>query len=43
MGEQDEATVREIPAAPLAAIGWLVLVLVVAAVAAWGRRTRPRR
>ena len=38
--EQDDVTVREIPAARLAAIGWLVLVLVVAATAAWEWRMR---
>jgi len=38
--EQDEVTVREIPAARWAAIGWLVLVLVVAATAAWEWRMR---
>jgi hypothetical protein len=40
MREQDEVTVREIPEARFAAIGWLVLVLVVAAVAAWEWRMR---
>jgi hypothetical protein len=40
MREQDEETVREIPAVRFAAIGWLVLVLVVAAVAAWEWRMR---
>lgn len=38
--EQDEVTVREVPAARWAAIGWLVLVLVVAATAAWEWRMR---
>lgn len=38
--EQDEETVREIPPARYAAIGWLVLVLAVAAVAAWECRMR---
>jgi len=36
----DEVTVREIPTGRLAAIGWLVLVLVVAAVAAWEWKMR---
>lgn len=35
-----EVTVRQIPAARFAAIGWLVLVLVVAAVAAWEWKMR---
>jgi len=38
--EQDEVTVREIPAAYWSAIGWMVLVLVVAAVAAWEWKMR---
>jgi hypothetical protein len=38
--EQDDVTVREIPAARFAAIGWLVLVVVVAATAAWEWRMR---
>jgi hypothetical protein len=37
---QDEMTVREIPAARFAAIGWLVLVLVVAALAGWEWKMR---
>lgn len=37
---EDEATVREIPAARFAAIGWLVLALVSAATAAWEWRMR---
>lgn len=38
--EQDVVTEREIPAARLPAIGWLVLVLVVAVTAAWEWRMR---
>lgn len=38
--EQDEVTVRRIPALPFARIGWLVLVLVVAATAGWEWRMR---
>ena len=38
--EQDVVTEREIPAARLLAIGWLVLVLVIAATAAWEWRMR---
>ncbi len=38
--EQDEVTKREIPATRLVAIGWLVLMLVVAATAAWEWRMR---
>ncbi|MGE0031576.1 MAG: hypothetical protein AB7T20_10695 [Steroidobacteraceae bacterium] len=38
--EQDEVTIREVPAARWSAIGWLVLVLVVAAVAAWEWKMR---
>ena len=38
--EQDDMTVRQIPAARLVAIGWLVLVLVVAATAAWEWKMR---
>ena len=38
--EQDVVTEREIPAARLPAIGWLVLVLVIAATAAWEWRMR---
>ncbi|HEX9706157.1 MAG TPA: hypothetical protein VGA24_00830 [Steroidobacteraceae bacterium] len=38
--EQDEVTVRRIPATRFAAIGWLVLVLVIAAMAAWEWRMR---
>lgn len=38
--EQDDVTVREIPAARLAAIGWLVLALVVLAVGAWELKMR---
>ena len=38
--EQDEVTVRRIPPTRFAAIGWLVLVLVVAATAAWEWRMR---
>jgi hypothetical protein len=38
--EQDDMTVRQIPAARFVAIGWLVLVLVVAATAAWEWRMR---
>lgn len=37
---EDEATVRDIPAARFAAIGWLVLALVAAATAAWEWRMR---
>lgn len=37
---QDETTTREIPAVRWGAIGWLVLVLVVAAVAAWEMQLR---
>ena len=40
MHEQDDVTVRKIPAARFAAIGWLVLVLVVAATAAWEWKMR---
>jgi hypothetical protein len=38
--EQDDITVRQIPAARWSAIGWLVLVLLVAATAAWEWRMR---
>lgn len=38
--EQDEVTVREIPAARLAAIRWLVVLLVLAGVGAWEWRMR---
>jgi len=38
--EQDEVTVRQVPGARWSAIGWLVLVLVVAAVAAWEWKMR---
>lgn len=38
--EQDQVTKREIPATRLPAIGWMVLVLVVAATAAWESRMR---
>jgi hypothetical protein len=38
--EQDEVTVREIPAVRLAAIGWLVLLLVLAGIGAWEWRMR---
>jgi len=38
--EQDDMTVRVIPAARWAAIGWLVLVVVVAAMAGWEWRMR---
>jgi hypothetical protein len=38
--EQDEVTMREVPAARFAAIGWLVLVLVVAAMATWEWKMR---
>jgi hypothetical protein len=38
--EQDDVTVRRIPAARFVAIGWLVLVIVVAATAAWEWRMR---
>jgi hypothetical protein len=38
--EQDEVTVREIPAARLAAIGWLVVLLVLAGIGAWEWRMR---
>lgn len=38
--EQDDVTVRQIPPARWSAIGWLVLVLVVAAVAAWEWKMR---
>ena len=38
--EQDEVTVRQIPAARFVAMGWLVLVLVVAATAAWEWKMR---
>jgi hypothetical protein len=38
--EQDDMTVRQIPAARFVAIGWLVLVLVVAATAAWEWKMR---
>jgi hypothetical protein len=38
--EQDVVTVREIPKARLGAIGWLVLAIVVAAVAAWEWKMR---
>ena len=38
--EQDDMTVRVTPAARWPAIGWLVLVLVVAATAAWEWRMR---
>lgn len=38
--EQDDMTVRQIPAARFVAIGWLVLVLVVVAMAAWEWRMR---
>lgn len=37
---EDEVTTREIPAARLAAIGWLALAIVVAATAAWEWRMR---
>lgn len=40
MHEQDDVTVRVVPIARFAAIGWMVLVLVVAAVAAWEWRMR---
>jgi len=33
--EQDDVTVRQIPLAHFVSMGWLVLVLVVAATAAW--------
>jgi hypothetical protein len=38
--EQDEVTVRQIPATRFVAMGWLVLVLVVAATTAWEWRMR---
>ena len=38
--EQDEVTVREIPETRLAAIGWLVVLLVLAGVGAWEWRMR---
>jgi hypothetical protein len=38
--EQDEVTVREIPATRLSAIGWLVVLLVLAGVIAWEWRMR---
>jgi len=38
--QQDQVTVRRVPPARYAAIGWLVLVLVVAAVAAWEWKMR---
>lgn len=38
--EQDDVTVREIPAARLGATGWLVLALVVVGVAAWEWKMR---
>ena len=38
--EQDDMTVRVIPAARWAAIGWLVLVVVLAAMAGWEWRMR---
>lgn len=38
--EQDDVTVRQIPPARWPAIGWMVLVLVVAAVAAWEWKMR---
>ena len=38
--EQDDMTVRVIPTARWPAIGWLVLVLVVAATAAWEWKMR---
>ena len=38
--EQDDMTVRVIPVARWPAIGWLVLVLVVAATAAWEWKMR---
>ncbi|MGH8251279.1 MAG: hypothetical protein ACREVI_11405 [Steroidobacteraceae bacterium] len=38
--EQDDMTVRAIPSARFAAIGWMTLVLVVAATAAWEWRMR---
>jgi hypothetical protein len=40
MREQDEETVREIPAVRFAAIGWLVLLLVAGAMVAWEIRMR---
>ncbi len=40
MHEQDEVTVRQIPATRFVAIAWLVLVLVVAAMAAWEWKMR---
>jgi len=39
---QDQVTVREVPPARYAAIGWLVLALVVATVAAWEWQMRSR-
>jgi hypothetical protein len=38
--EQDEVTRREIPTARLAAIGWMVLVLVIAGMVAWELKMR---
>src|SRR5512134_656031 len=38
--EQDEVTRREIPAARLPAVAWMVLVLVIAGVAAWEWKMR---
>jgi len=40
MNEQDDVTVRQVPAARFIATGWLVLVLVVVATAAWEWRMR---
>lgn len=38
--EQDDMTIRQVPAVRWGAIGWLVLVIVVAAVAAWELKMR---